>query len=197
LPSPKQGRDGTRKLFTRNENFRYFPTPTVTISSPECGPSGSDLTARHAADGQNSFPSLVWQAPPDTMVHEYLIVVEDADVPLSSPELHGIYYGIPASLTNVEAASFDKVKKGTFERKLAGDFKYCPIGRGFGGKVWIGPNPMLNHGPHRYFFQVIALNATIDRRELSQFPTKESFIGAVEGKVVGWGEWVGQYERRV
>ena len=196
LPKPSGDPRAARDRFVRTDNFRHFPSATLTVECPECGPSGSSLTTRHGVDGGNNFPSLVWQAPPNKQVREYLIVVEDVDAPLSGPVLHGIFYSILPTRRSVEAEDFVKVKKGVFERELKGGFKYSPIGKG-SGKVWVGPNPILNHGPHRYYFMVVALSATIDRKELSQFPTKESFKGAVEGKVLGWGEWVGVYERRV
>lgn len=203
MPSPKRGDSGTHKLFTRGHDFTILRTPTLTVTSPECGPSGSSLLPHHSASSGNSFPSLAWQlTDPNSRTasrtKEYLIIVEDADTSLSAnPATHGIFYGIPASMTSVDASSFGKVKSGAFERRLAGGFKYAPIhGALSPGKAWSGPNPMLNNGPHRYYFQVVALSATIDRKELSQFPTKESFRGAIEGKVVGWGQWVGTFERK-
>jgi phosphatidylethanolamine-binding protein (PEBP) family uncharacterized protein len=199
LPSPKDGAHGTRKLFTRCDNIRpKYREPNMTITSPDLGRSGSYLTAHNAADGDSAFPTLSWEPPKDLAatpgrVHEYLIVVEDLDVPLTGTIVHGIFYGIPSSITSVGPADFGKTGKGLFGRELTGGFKYCPMRR---NQVWNAPNPARRHGPHRYYFQVVALTSTIDRKELSQFPTKESFLGAIEGKVVGWGEWVGLYERK-
>jgi phosphatidylethanolamine-binding protein (PEBP) family uncharacterized protein len=198
LPSPKGGAHGTRKLFTRCDNILpKYRHPNMAVTSPELGPSGSSLTAHNAGDGDNAFPSLSWQLPADLAatpgrVHEYLIVIEDLDVPLTGSILLGIFYGIPAAKTGVSEADFGKTERGLFGRQLSGGFKYCPMRR---NQIWNGPRPVRKHGPHRYYFQVVALNSTIDRKELSQFPTKESFVGAIEGKVLGWGEWVGIYER--
>ena len=93
------------------------------------------------------------------------------------------------------AADLTRAKTGAFERRLEGGWKYAPIGRGT-GKVWNPPHPMKGTGPHRLYFQLIAVKDTVDKRELSQFPTKSSFQGAIEGKVVAWGEWMGTVERR-
>lgn len=199
LPSPKDGAHGTRKLFTRCDNILpKFRRPNISVTSPTLGPSGSFLTADNAGDGANRFPALAWELPAELAsdpgrVHEYLIVVEDLDVPLTGSIVLGIFYGIPASKTSVEPADFVKTGKGLFGRELQGGFKYCPMRR---NRVWNGPRPVRKHGPHRYYFQVIALYSTIDRKELSEFPTKEGFIGAIEGKVLGWGEWIGMYERK-
>jgi phosphatidylethanolamine-binding protein (PEBP) family uncharacterized protein len=188
-----------RKLFTRCDNIRpKYRQPNMSVTSPELGPSGSFLTAHNAGDGDSSFPSLTWQLSPDLAntpgrVKEYLIVVEDLDVPLTGTILLGVFYGIPASRTSVTEGDFERTEKGVFGRRLSGGFKYCPMRR---NQVWNAPRPVRRHGPHRYHFQVVALNSTIDRPELSRFPTKESFVGAIEGKVVGWGEWVGLYERK-
>ncbi len=195
LPNSNKDPRVAKDRFARTDNFRHFPAPTLTVECPECGPSGSSLLPRHAGDGGNNFPSLTWSAPEKVEnVKEWLIVVEDVDAPFTGPVLHGIFYAIPATKTSVSSEDFAKTKKGVFERVFSGGFKYSPIGKG-SGKVWVGPNPLKGHGAHRYYFMVVALKATIDRKELSQFPTKESFKGAVEGKVLGWGEWVGVYER--
>jgi phosphatidylethanolamine-binding protein (PEBP) family uncharacterized protein len=201
MPAPKDGAHGTRKLFTRCDNILpKYRQPNMTVTSPDLGPSGSFLTAHNAGgdDGDSSFPSLTWQLPSDLAntpgrVKEYLVVVEDLDVPLTGNILLGAFYGIPASRTSVTEGDFERVEKGVFARQLSGGFKFCPMRR---NRVWNAPRPVRRHGPHRYHFQVVALNSTIDRPELSQFPTKESFVGAIEGKVVGWGEWVGLYEKK-
>ena len=110
-------------------------------------------------------------------------MVEDLDVPLTGTILLGVFYGIPASRTSVTQGDFERTEKGVFGRQLSSGFKYCPMRR---NQVWNAPRPVRRHGPYRYHFQVVALNSTIDRLELSQFPTKESFVGAIEVKVVVW-----------
>jgi hypothetical protein len=196
------------KLFTRYEdNFKFNRLPTINVSAPDCGPSGQVGNLNSIA-GANTpaelFPTLTWQfeeeEKPDALVHrlqrikEYLVVVEDLDATklVSSPQAIGIYYTIPPQKTTISANDIVRAKKGKLERLLVaerglvGGFKYGDLD----GKVWRAPKSM-----HRIHFQVIALSRTVDTGSLSEFPTIRSFYGTSEGAVLGWGEWVGIYEK--
>jgi len=197
-----------QKLFTRDEhNFRFHRLPTINVSSPDCGPSGQvgNLNSIVGADTPAElFPTLTWHFEEEeksdvlaqrlTKIKEYLVVVEDLDGAKfgSSPQAIGIYYVIPPQKTTISAHDIVKAKKGKLERLtkaergLVGGFKYGDLD----GKVWRTPKSM-----HRIHFQVIALARTVDFGSLSEFPTIQSFIGACEGSVMGWGEWVGIYKK--
>jgi hypothetical protein len=198
-----------QKLFTRDEyNFRFHRPPTIDVSAPDCGPSGQvgNLNSIAAADTPAElFPTLTWHFEEEEKddipvqrqkrIKEYLVVVEDLDGAKfgSSPQAIGIYYVIPPQKTMISANDIVKAKKGKFERfmvaerGLVGGFKYGDLN----GKVWRTPKSM-----HRIHFQVIALARTVDSGSLSEFPTIGSFCGAAEGAVMGWGEWVGIYEKK-
>jgi phosphatidylethanolamine-binding protein (PEBP) family uncharacterized protein len=185
------------KLFTRTSQtpaFRSFPTPSITITSPDCGPSGSHLEKDHTQDGADLIPTLNWTLPSSitaSSIAEYLIIVQDADAPLPTPILHAAYYGIPASKTSIAHEDLAKVKEGTNE--LKGGFKYA---KNLRGTVYSGPKPLKGHGEHRYFYFVIALKERLDAGKMSTIPTKEDLVRECEGKVLGWGEWIGIAERR-
>lgn len=140
-----------------------------------------------SAEGAGHFPSFSWPAP-STDTKEFLIISEDPDAPLPSPIIHGIYYGIPATTTTITDADFE----GVSENSLKGGFRY---GKNRRGNIYIPPRPLLGHGEHRYFFTLIALSQPIDTAKLSPLPTIEEIAQAIEGNVVGWGEWIGVYER--
>ena len=120
---------------------------------------------------------------------EYFLVVEDPDTSLPAPIVHGIYYSIPADKTHVGPADFEKVPGSGV---LRGRFKH---GKNRRGVVWMGARPVINHGPHRYFFQVVALKKTLDLGTLSEIATPEELREELVGKVAGWGEWIGVHER--
>ncbi len=61
----------------------------------------------------------------------------------------------------------------------------------------MGARPVLGHGPHRYHYQVVALDTSLDSSLLSKETTKEEVIEMIDGKVLGWGQWVGIYERKM
>jgi phosphatidylethanolamine-binding protein (PEBP) family uncharacterized protein len=182
LLSSQKGRDA--KLFTNTPPFASYPTPTIPISSPDCGASGSSMAKDYSQLGSERFPILQWPANPE--VKEWLVIVEDPDAPLPSPIVHGLYFGIPGETR--EFGGEKVVPNG--ELKGAG-FR---VGKNRGGTVYIGPRPVLGHGVHRYMFDVVGLREGL--AGLSEFPTKEECVKAVEGKVVGWGRWMGTFERK-
>ncbi|KAJ5989543.1 hypothetical protein N7481_004753 [Penicillium waksmanii] len=163
-----KGRDA--RLFTKGPAFAKIPKPTIELASDTA--SGSQLHVDQSAEGA-----------------EFLIVSEDPDAPLPSPIIHGIYYGIPATTTSVTNADFEAEG----EYALKGGFRY---GKNRRGNIYIPPRPLLGHGEHRYFFTLVALSAPIDSSKLSDLPTIQEIAQAVEGNVVGWGEWVGVFERK-
>ena len=132
------------------------------------------------------------------VVAEYLLIVEDPDAPLPSPVVHGIYYNIPGNKMSLVPADLDLAN---VERPLVsggnllrGGFKY---GANRMKSIWGGPRPVLEHGPHRYFFQVVALNSSLDAAKLGPVPTKAEIEKEIVGKVIGWGIWIGSFERRL
>lgn len=189
LFSSAQGRDD--KLFTAGPAFAEHPEPTIELACPEVGPSGSQLHVDHSADGARLFPGLSWRVSSDE-IKQYLLVSEDPDVPLPDPIIHGIYYGIAPSVTGVNWEDLELADESDEPYFLKGGFKY---GKNRGGSVYIPPQPMRGHGPHRYFFELIALSQLINVTTLSALPTSVEIQGAINGNVVGWGEWVGVYER--
>lgn len=208
--SSLRGRDS--KLFTKSPPFTHHPTATLHVSSPECGPSPSPLHIHHTPLAENRFPDLDWATAPSQAtatatgsssptIEEYLLVVEDPDAPLPSPVVHGIYYAIPAHKTSLSRLDFTRAaapggnSSADADNLLAGGFRY---GANRMKNVWGGPRPVLGHGEHRYFFQVVGLGERVDwdvghDGALSLEEVKRR----IAGKVVGWGVWVGTFERRI
>ncbi|KAL4981055.1 fungal-specific transcription factor domain-containing protein [Aspergillus desertorum] len=60
--------------------------------------------------------------------------------------------------------------------------------------VYVPPTPLFGDGPHRYFFELIALNDSIDTDKMSPLATYDELKREISGKVAGWGEWVGVFE---
>lgn len=192
-----RGRDD--KSFYRRPALAGLPEPTVEITSPECGPgslaSPAQMGAEHSHDGAGRFPSLEWEVKEPGMgeVVEWLLVCEDPDAPLPTPIPHGIYGGIKPNKTNIEHSDLEVVDDS--KNLLKGGFHYGMCRRPV---VYLPPRPLLNHGPHRYFFQIVALSEPLPKAllEAKPQPTREQIAEEIEGKVLGWGLWAGQYERK-
>ncbi|KAE8317240.1 phosphatidylethanolamine-binding protein [Aspergillus transmontanensis] len=170
------------KLFTRGPAFAAYPYPTFFIECPGIGASGSRMDIAHAYDGSGYFPELRWPiTTPDTQ--EYVLVCEDPDEPLAAPVIHGLYYGIPPVLIGLHRSDFIEADSRNDPYRLRGGFKY---GANSGGGVYLAPQPARGQGPHRYFFELIALNHTIDQSKLSPMATFDEIARQIESKIIGW-----------
>jgi len=183
-----KGRDA--KLFTKGPAFSSHPTPTLTLTSPNYDGTNATLDIDNTADGLDHIPTISWSLPPSipsSSVKEYLLIVEDADVPIPQPVMHGAFYAIPPEKTTFSQEDLEVKEKGT----LKGGVKYAKT---LTGQVYSGPRPLRGHGPHRYFFTIVALGESV------KFPKgqpKKADLGKeIEEKVLGWGEWVGVAERK-
>jgi hypothetical protein len=84
-----RGRDD--KCLFNSTPFHKHTMPTITVTSPDCGPSESTLAKEYIYEGGGRLPSLHWQAPEDitSKVKEWLVFNEDVDSPLAVPIVHG------------------------------------------------------------------------------------------------------------
>jgi Raf kinase inhibitor-like YbhB/YbcL family protein len=135
---------------------------------------GEEIPRRHTCDGEDVSPELSWSDPPAGTV-SLALIVDDPDAPVGT-------------FTHWLAWDIDRQAGGLGEGAAA-----PAEGRNdFGTSGWSGPCPPPGHGPHRYVFQLHALDARLDagfhatRRELDQ---------ALAGHVLETAELVGTYER--
>ena len=189
------------KFLLKSPAFKAITGQNMTLEAPECGPSGSSLPLQYSAaakDGNGIFPDLRW-TPPSTgagQVKEQVLLCEDPDPPIPGLLIdHGIFYAIPPDVHNARndditpKESSDATDAGTEHVTQAG-WKYIPTMR---GTSWIPAGAPLGHGPHRYVFTVIALNEKLDFD--GPEVNKEKLKEAIHGKVLGWGQWIGIFER--
>jgi len=112
---------------------------------------------------------------------ELVIVVEDPDAPLPRPVVHAIIHGLSARAEGLDEAEVNAPGFTGFGRNSLGARNYR------------GPRPILGHGPHRYVFQLFALQQPL---RLAGPPTKKALRAALSGGgVLARGELVGTYER--
>lgn len=131
--------------------------------------------------GENVSPELRWTAVPDG-TQELVLVMEDPDVPLPRPFTHLIAYGI------------DPSSKGTAIGAFSGTNDLFEYGHNtFPGAGYLGPRALPAHGPHRYVFQLFAVNR---RLSFDKRPTLKSLLRAMEGAVIGRGRLDGFFEQK-
>jgi len=104
------------------------------------------LPARYTSDGAGVSPPLTWsKVPPGT--RSLVLVVEDADSPTPRPLVHAIATVDPHR---------HKLPEGALSSADTADVK---LGRNsFLGAGYTAPDPPPGHGPHRYVFELFALD---------------------------------------
>jgi len=79
---------------------------------------------------------------------------------------------------------------------VAGGFHY---GLNRKKTIYLAPRPVMGHGVHRYFFQVIGVGEGFDAEKIASSEVegvgKESLLKELEKTATCWGEWVGSFER--
>lgn len=144
-------------------------------------PAGGVIPDVHAAAlrGGNVSPQLAWTGVP-AGTQQLLLVMEDADVPLSRPAIHtaGVF---PPTIASFAEGALTPDAAGV--RFLSGRF----------GRVgYHGPYPPANHGPHRYDFIVYALDEPLP--ETITTSDVEPLAAALTGHVLASGVLSGTHE---
>ncbi len=158
---------------------------TIRVTS-EAFTDGGAIPARFTGDGAKVSPPLRFEALPAGAV-SLALVVEDADSPTPAPLCHALAWGIAAS-------------EGTGFHEAALDTDAMPTTRGgasvgknsFLSSGWLPPDPPTGHGPHRYAFQVYALDREPD---LAAGAGRGAVVDALKGHVLAKGLLIGTYER--
>jgi len=135
---------------------------------------GRSIPRRHTCEGEDLSPPLRWTEPPPA-TRSLALLVDDPDAP-GGTFTHWLAWGI------------DPAAGGLAEGEIA-----PREGRNdFGAAGYRGPCPPPGHGPHRYFFRLLALDAELD---LAPGARRRALERALQGRVLARVELVGTYER--
>ena len=173
-------RPGPERL-TGNRHFADIPQ-TIAVTSTAFGP-GARMPADVSDDGRKVSPPLAWTGVPSGCA-EIILVVEDADSPTPEPLVHAIVLGLPG-------------RDGALAQGV------LPSAGSAGGDLRLGknsflkaevlpPDPPTGHGPHRYAFQVFALDRPLG---IGPEPGRGAVVEAMTGHVLARGSLIGTYER--
>ena len=176
-------RSGTNKL-AGNDPRLSAPT-TIEVTSPEFAHGATMPAAYRGIDGTN--PPIRWtNVPPATK--ELVLITEDVDVPMRTPLVHAMLYAMLPSKTGVDAGDIPKLRRGALDRVPG-----ASLGKGAGfGPGWVPVTPIPGHGPHRYVFQVFALDSKLPL--FAKPPSKPALLDAMAGHVIARGATVGTAE---
>lgn len=146
-----------------------------TLTSPAFVPDGI-IPAVFTCDGENTSPELKWMHPPDG-TRSFALILDDPDAP-NGTFTHWVLFDISNHLSSLPAGLKDIGVSGR------NDFHH----EGYGG-----PCPPPNHGEHRYYFRLFALDVgSLDQKPGAPRAEVES---AMEGHILEQAELMGRYQR--
>jgi Raf kinase inhibitor-like YbhB/YbcL family protein len=177
-----RGRSATENKLIWNHKTVAFSPVVIDLRSPAFA-SMAQIPASHvgSAKGGNLSPPLEWRGLP-VGTRELVLVVEDADAPLPFAFVHAIAVGISPLLAGLPVGALSTASQGLLTLGL----------NTFGGAAYVGPQPLTGHGPHRYSFQLLALDRSV---HFDAPPTRRQLLNAIDGTVIGRGRLDGIHER--
>ncbi len=119
----------------------------------------------------NDSPPLEWNNVPGG-TKELVLVMEEVDVPFPRPLVHAVAYEIDPTSSALAAGAL-----GGAQPKMGYN--------GAGHQGYVAPAPIPGHGPHRYYFTLLALDFA---PRFDQPPTKDRLLDAIAGHVLALGE---------
>ncbi len=126
-------------------------------------------------------PEISWSGVP-TNAKSLVLIMEDPDASLK-PVTHWIMANIPATLTSLpENVMKIEMTNGAMQ------------GANHTGKIgYFGPKPPRADPPHKYHFQIFALDTTLN---LPSGFNRQALLDAMKNHVIAKGEIVGMYQRK-
>jgi Raf kinase inhibitor-like YbhB/YbcL family protein len=153
----------------------------ITVTSPAFA-NGQALPARFTADGEKLSPPLSWRGVPQESV-SLVLVIEDADSPTSAPLTHAVVLDLPPTDGELKAGELPGPGR-PGETHQMGRNSYLR-------SKYLPPDPPPGHGPHRYLFQLFALDVVINKSHPSIARLRE----CLKDHAVGKGLLIGTYAR--
>lgn len=144
-----------------------------TLSSPDFEHEGA-IPEKFSCDGSNSPPRLNWMHAPSG-TQSFALIMEDPDAP-NGTFTHWVYFNLPPNIDQLPAGGVGTEGKNDFQQD------------GYGG-----PCPPHNHGEHRYYFRLYALD--VESLDVEQGSKREAVEAAMAGHALGQTELMGRYAR--
>lgn len=183
-PMQKQAAEGTGVPLAKDRPEtvpkpadRTLPLVVMSASFTD----GGDIPLRHSEYAEGVSPKLSWTAVPGAV--SYAIVMEDPDAKPITPFVHWVAWNIPANVTSLPEGLQEQMRLTEPEGVLQGR-------NSSGTHGYFGPKPPAGDPPHRYQFQVLALDTPLD---LPPTADRDAMLAAAEGHVLAKGLLIGRF----
>jgi Raf kinase inhibitor-like YbhB/YbcL family protein len=142
---------------------------------------GEPIPPHHTCDAENRSPHLAWSGVP-VETRSFVLICDDPDAPRGT-WVHWLLYNLPADTCELEPGVAGHPELPSRARQGISDFG--DVGYG-------GPCPPPGK-PHRYFFRLHALDASLN---LPPGVNRAELEEAMAGHVLAVGTLMGTYERQ-
>ena len=152
----------------------------IEVTSPAFG-QGEPIAPTYTCDGEDWSPPLKWSAAP-LGTKSITLIAHDPDAP-GGTWVHWVLYDIPPNVTELQVSvpAQDVLPVGA--KHGVNDFKRRDYG---------GPCPPQG-SPHRYFFNVYALDI---KTEFEPGKTRADLERKMKGHILAQGRLMGTYQRK-
>jgi len=157
--------------------------PSVTSSAFE---QGEPIPKKYTGDGEDVSPPLAWSGLP-AGTKQLALVCDDPDAPRPEPWVHWVIYAIPPQTAGLSEGVPRTERLADPPGALQGKSSWPTDNLGYRG-----PAPPPDHGPHRYFFKLYALDTAL---ALKPGLSKDELLKAIEGHVLAEAQLTGTYDR--
>jgi Raf kinase inhibitor-like YbhB/YbcL family protein len=142
--------------------------------------NGSEIPKKFTCDGNNVSPALNWKGV-SRAARSLALIADDPDAP-GGTWTHWLLWNLPVTLTSLQEglSAREKFENGAVQGQ--NDFSRAGYG---------GPCPPPGK-PHRYFFKLYELDATLALRPGS---SRKELERAMKGHILSQTEWMGRYGR--
>lgn len=148
-------------------------------------PSDGAIPEKHSDYADGVSPQLTWS--PVRNAKSYAIIMEDPDAKPVTPFVHWVAWNIPANVTSLPEGLQEQLRLTEPEGMMQGSTSRLSPG-------YFGPQPPVGDPAHRYVFQVLALDRTLD---LPLGATRDDVLTAAKGHVIAKGSLTGKYAQPV
>jgi Raf kinase inhibitor-like YbhB/YbcL family protein len=176
-----RARAGTKKLAFHDEELS-LTVPLLAVES-EAFAAGERIPTTYTADGDKRSPPLRWRGVPAD-AQAVVILVEDADSPTPEPLVHAIVWDLPGA--------DGELRDGALKSPTVAGDGYALGKNSFLRDEYMPPDPPPGHGPHRYAFQLYALD---EKLSFASPPGRRALLSAMREHVLAKGCLIGIYER--
>ena len=167
---------------TRRDAGADAAAATMALRSPTIR-EGAPIPKPHSEYAEGSSPALSWDAVEGA--GSYVLIMEDPDAKPITPFVHWVAYNIPASATQLPEGLPKQGRLKLPDGMLQGANSHGSIG-------YFGPKPPAGDPPHRYHFQLFAIDRMLD---LKPHATRDEVLAAIEGHVIANGRLTGTFQQ--